>query len=174
MKKLHLDFETRSVVDVTVTGPYRYSVDASTTVLCLCYRVEDENGNLINKATITKDQFNDWFDNSCLSCINPEIDNISYLIGLAKDTDVRFVAHNSMFEYCMWNNVLAKRYGFPEITDFERWECTASKAATHALPRSLAKCAKALHLNEEKDETGKRVMLQLSKPKKPSKKDPTM
>ena len=174
MKKLHLDFETRSVVDVTVTGPYRYSVDASTTVLCLCYRVKDENGNLINKARITKDQFNEWFDNFCLSCVHPEIDNIDYLIGLAKDTDVRFVAHNSMFEYCMWNNVLAKRYGFPEITDFERWECTASKAATHALPRSLAKCAKALHLNEEKDETGKRVMLQLSKPKKPSKKNPTM
>lgn len=174
MIKLHLDFETRSVADVTVTGPYRYSVDPTTTVLCLCYQVKDETGKLITKATITKTQFNEWFDDSVLSCVHPDIASIEYLIKMAKNPDVRFCAHNSMFEYCIWNNILAKSYGFPELTDFKRWECTASKAATHALPRSLAKCAKALHLSEEKDETGKRVMMSLSKPKKPSKKDPTI
>lgn len=118
--------------------------------------------------------FNSWFDEKMLSCIHPEIASIEKIIELAKNEEVRFEAHNSMFEYCMWNNVLARSFGFPPITDFNRWECTASKAATHALPRSLAKCAKALHLSEEKDETGKRIMLKLSRPKKPSKKDPTI
>lgn len=79
-----------------------------------------------------------------------------------------------MFEYCMWNNVLAKRYGFPEIKDLKRWDCTAAKAASHALPRSLGECSLALKLSENKDETGKRVMLQLSKPRKPSKNDPSI
>lgn len=173
MIKVHLDFETRSKISVVDVGPWRYSLDPSTTVLCLCYRVEYPDGKTI-AATITKDMFNEWFDDHVMYCIYPEIVNIEKIIQLAKNTEVRFEAHNSMFEYCMWNNILVKSFGFPSLTDFDRWECTASKAASHALPRSLGKCAIALHLSEEKDETGKRIMMKLSRPKKPTKKDKTL
>lgn len=121
MIKLHLDFETRSKISVTDVGPWRYSLDPSTTVLCLCYRVEYPNGKTIS-ATITKDMFNSWFDEKMLSCIHPEIASIEKIIELAKNEEVRFEAHNSMFEYCMWNNVLARSFGFPPITDFNRWD----------------------------------------------------
>lgn len=171
MIKLHLDFETRSVADVTVTGPYRYSIDPSTTVLCLCYKYE-KNG-IEYKRTIEKGDFEKRFDNVVMGGQAETCTAIKEIIEMAKDENVIFCAHNSMFEYCMWNNVLSL-FDFPKIEDFNRWECTASKAATHALPRSLGKCANALHLKEEKDETGKRVMMSLSKPKKPSKKDPSM
>lgn len=173
MIKVHLDFETRSKISVADVGPWRYSLDPSTTVLCLCYCVEFPGGKTL-AGTITKNMFNEWFDYKCMSCVYPEIASIEKIIQLAKNPDVRFYAHNSMFEYCMWNNILAKVYGFPELKDFDRWECTASKAATHALPRALGACAKALHLSEEKDETGKRIMMKLSRPKKPSKKDPSI
>ena len=135
MIKVHLDFETRSKISVVDVGPWRYSLDPSTTVLCLCYRVEYPDGKTI-AATITKDMFNEWFDDHVMYCIYPEIVNIEKIIQLAKNTEVRFEAHNSMFEYCMWNNILVKSFGFPSLTDFDRWECTASKAASHALPRS--------------------------------------
>ncbi|UKI40514.1 MAG: hypothetical protein L6V95_10020 [Candidatus Melainabacteria bacterium] len=105
-----------------------------------------------------------------MSCVYPDhradIVCIEKIIELAKDKNVRFFAHNSMFEYCMWNNILAKSYRFPELKGFNRWECTASKAAAHALPRALGKCAIALHLTQKKDEAGKRIMMKMSKPKK--------
>ncbi len=171
MKKLHLDFETRSVADVKVVGPYRYATDPSTTVLCLCYKYE-ENGQIIAR-TIKKSDFNKRFDNVVMNGEMETCEAIKELIKFAQDKEVRFLAHNSMFEYCMWNFVLTS-FGFPDMKNIDRWECTASKAAAHALPRALGKCARALHLSEDKDETGKRVMLALSKPKKPSKKDPTL
>lgn len=173
MIKVHLDFETRSILSVTDVGPWRYSLDPSTTVLCLCYKVEYPGGKTI-ATTITKDMFNEWFDDTVMRCIHPNIAGIDKIIDLAKSKNVRFFAHNSMFEYCIWNNILVPAYGFPELKDFDRWECTASKAAAHALPRALGKCAIALRLPQEKDETGKRIMLKLSRPKNISKKDKTI
>ena len=176
MIKVHLDFETRSKISVADVGPWRYSLDPSTTVLCLCYKKSDSTKDMVS--VITKGDFENYFDNRVLAGgiipFSPGFANINRLVALAENPDVRFYAHNSMFEYCMWNNILAKVYGFPELKDFDRWECTASKAATHALPRALGACAKALHLSEEKDETGKRIMMKLSRPKKPSKKDPSI
>lgn len=176
MIKVHLDFETRSKISVADVGPWRYSLDPSTTVLCLCYKKSDSTKDMVS--VITKGDFENYFDNRVLAGgiipFSPGLANINRLVALAENPDVRFYAHNSMFEYCMWNNILAKVYGFPELKDFDRWECTASKAATHALPRALGACAKALHLSEEKDETGKRIMMKLSRPKKPSKKDPSI
>ena len=176
MIKVHLDFETRSKISVADVGPWRYSLDPSTTVLCLCYKKSDSTRDMVS--VITKGDFENYFDNRVLAGgiipFSPGLANINRLVALAENPDVRFYAHNSMFEYCMWNNILAKVYGFPELKDFDRWECTASKAATHALPRALGACAKALHLSEEKDETGKRIMMKLSRPKKPSKKDPSI
>lgn len=176
MIKVHLDFETRSKISVADVGPWRYSLDPSTTVLCLCYKKSDSTKDMVS--VITKGDFENYFDNRVLAGgiipFSLGLANINRLVALAENPDVRFYAHNSMFEYCMWNNILAKVYGFPELKDFDRWECTASKAATHALPRALGACAKALHLSEEKDETGKRIMMKLSRPKKPSKKDPSI
>ncbi len=176
MIKVHLDFETRSKISVADVGPWRYSLDPSTTVLCLCYKKSDSAKDMVS--VITKKDFENYFDNRVLAGgiipFSPGLANINRLVALAENPNVRFYAHNSMFEYCMWNNILAKVYGFPELKDFDRWECTASKAATHALPRALGACAKALHLSEEKDETGKRIMMKLSRPKKPSKKDPSI
>lgn len=166
MLSVHLDFETRSLVDVKETGPWRYSTDPSTVPLCLCYTIDNEPVR-----TITFDDFNNVYD---IFGDQYYTQNMQKLYELALDETAIFKAHNSMFEYCMWNNVLAKKYGFPEIKDLKRWDCTAAKAASHALPRSLGECSLALKLSENKDETGKRVMLQLSKPRKPSKNDPSI
>ncbi len=167
MTNLHLDFETRSLVDVTEVGPWKYSADPSTSVLCLCFTVDDKD-----VCRITKDDLDNYFYDFMIDG-DFSTENIEKIKALALDDSVKFKAHNSMFEYCMWNNVLHKRLGLPALWDLKKWDCTAAKAATHALPRALGKCAIALHLPVNKDETGKRVMLSLSKPRKPSKKDPS-
>ena len=166
MVSVHLDFETRSLVDVKDTGPWRYSMDPSTLPLCLCYTVDNGNAQIIthNDFENTYDVFGDQYYTPAMQ----------YIYELAQNPNAIFKAHNSMFEYCIWNNILHKKYGFPDLSDFKRWDCTAAKAASHALPRSLGQCALALRLTENKDETGKKIMLQLSKPRKPTKNNPSI
>ena len=53
MTSVHLDFETRRLVDVKETGSWRYSMDPSTVPLCLCYTIDDQEVR-----TITFEDFN--------------------------------------------------------------------------------------------------------------------
>ena len=61
------------------------------------------------------------------------------------------------------------RYGFEDIP-LERWRCTAARAAAMGLPRSLARACDAAGL-EGKDAAGYRIMMKMSKPRKPRKKE---
>ncbi len=148
--KVHIDFETRSKIDLIKCGAYKYSQDSSTDVLCLQYAIDDKPPVL-------------W---------TPELDLPQELFDYIA-TGQRVVAHNAFFEQQIWHNICVKRYGFPKIP-LEQWECSAAKAASYALPRKLDACGKALKLSKIKDESGRKVMLKLSKPKKPTKTDPSI
>ena len=145
--KLHLDIETFSKVDLPKCGVYRYAEDISTEVLCIAWSL---NGGPINL----------WTPGA----------SITPLRQAALTADV-LVAHNANFERVVLSARAGKAIGFPQIP-INKWKCTAAKAAALALPRSLAGCAIALGLTL-KDEAGKRVMLKLSKPRKPTKLDKT-
>jgi|TARA_R100000501_G_C2623122_1_gene116272 DNA polymerase len=82
-------------------------------------------------------------------------------------------AHNIFFELCIWNNVGRKKYGFP-LLNRENTRCSAAKAASCSLPRSLEGAGKALNLSTTKDESGKLIMLQMSKPRTPTKNNPSI
>jgi DNA polymerase bacteriophage-type len=75
------------------------------------------------------------------------------------------VAHNAGFEHAVILK-FGSRYGIP-VPEYVR--CTAAKCAAMTLPRSLEGASKALKLPLVKDTTGKRIMLQVVKPRKPSK-----
>jgi DNA polymerase len=62
------------------------------------------------------------------------------------------------------------RHGFP-LPGVDQWRCSAAKAAAHALPRQFDKAGAALALTVQKDEAGKKVMMKVSKPRKPRKKE---
>lgn len=79
-------------------------------------------------------------------------------------------AHNVAFERCIWTNIMSARFGWIGIT-LSQWRCSAVKAATHALPRSLEQAGEALGLLQQKDAAGHKLMLKLSKPRKPRKKE---
>src|SRR6185436_1015656 len=74
-------------------------------------------------------------------------------------------AHNKMFEELIWHFVLHKKWKWPDLPN--RYDCTAARAAVMALPRSLEQLGVALKLHTQKDMTGKRTMLKLSKPRRP-------
>lgn len=155
MIRVHLDFESRSKADIWSCGAFRYSQDPSTEVLCLAYTVDDEPVQLVR-----------YFEDAI------ETPAEQRLFELAQNPDAIFVAHNAFFEQCIWKNILVKRDGFPEIP-VHRWRCTAAKAMSHGLPKALANVAIELGLSTLKDEEGKRIMMKMAKPRKPTKNDPS-
>lgn len=157
MTRVHLDFETYSEADIKTVGGVKYVEDPSTEILCLAYKVDEGPTELIDARTFSivdeaytvgADVSGEWTE----------------LQELAADPEVIFVAHFAQFEQDVWR-VHMEPLGFSPIT-IARWICTSAKALAHGLPGSLDGVSKALHLAERKDLDGKKVMLQLSKPRK--------
>lgn len=138
-----IDFETRSEIDIKKSGSWVYSLHPTTDILCMAYKINNMPVQLGNDMS------------TCYELKDYLFDNPGSLIE----------AHNAFFEKSIWQNIMVKRYGWPEIKP-EQWRCSASVASYHALPRSLGEAGKVLDLTTVKDEQGKRVMLQLAKPKK--------
>jgi DNA polymerase len=138
---LHIDFETRSTVDLRLAGLHNYATDLSTDVWCMAYAFDDEPVQL-------------WAMND-----EPPIDVLMHVQagGLV-------FAHNAAFEFAIWNHVCARLYDWPALKQ-EQMRCTAAMAYAMALPGSLEKAAAAVGIDEQKDMRGHRVMLKLCKPR---------
>lgn len=143
MKNVYIDFESRSTVDIWAAGGWVYSIHPSTQVLCAAYAIDNGPVNVL-------------------------VDSFGELVPLAEDPNVVFVAHNAFFERCIWFNQMVAKHKLPTIP-INRWKCTAAKAATFGLPKSLEKCAEALRLSVTKDMGGRAIMLKLCKPRAPKK-----
>ena len=83
----------------------------------------------------------------------------------AAASDGTVVAHNDQFETAIEARLLHPRYGWP-IIPIDRHRCTMAAALANALPASLEGAAEALGLSARKDADGRRLMLQMSKPRK--------
>ena len=149
---LHLDFETRSACDLKKCGAWRYSIDPTTEILCFAYAYDEEPIQIMTRQDIVMqtEQLKDF------ERLTPRVTEIH--------------AHNANFEMCIWENVLVRRFGFPRI-EISKWRCSAARCATLSLPRKLEKVAQVLGLSVQKDMEGHRLMLKMSKPRKPTKFD---
>lgn len=140
--RLTIDFETKSEVSLNEVGSWLYSRHPSTDAMCIGW----SDGFMLARQ---------WRYGQ-----PPPTALFSDIL----DSDV-VVAHNSFFELVVWLNVCHKRYGWPEIP-FEKWRCSASKAAACSIPRALGKAGAAMKLSVVKDEgEGRQSMLKLSKNK---------
>ena len=160
-----IDFETRSTVDLIKCGAPKYAEGELTRVMCLALKVDDAPTRLW-----IPEQFRHMISDNLRAYI---LDNnlwvaeeeICVLIEAA-DT---ITGHNVGFEYHIWKNQMVA-LGFPMI-DIKKLRCSAAKAANFALPRSLKSVCKALHLQQQKDNVGHKVMLKLCKPRRINKAD---
>ena len=160
---LSIDFETRSTVDLTKSGVYRYTEDPTTDIVCMAFAFGDED---VEVWTPPSGQCEAWCETAKVpdaecDCFN----EIPWRIVEWIEAGQPLRAHNAQFERILWRDVLGPRYGFP-VPTLEQWHCTAAEAAAMALPRHLALAAKALSLPMQKDEGGHRLMLQMCKPRK--------
>ena len=145
MTHLHIDFETRSACDLKVAGLDNYAKHPTTDVWCMAFAFDAE-GVLL------------WDQADCADA--HDRDGVFHHVKSGSIV----VAHNAAFELAIWNNVMVKRYGWPELKP-EQVRCTMAMSYAMALPGALENAAAALGLAAQKDMAGSRIMLQLAKPK---------
>lgn len=140
--RLHLDFETRSTLDLPKVGVHRYATHPTTEPWFGCWTIDNE-------------PVDTWYPGQ--DC------PIEIRAHIAAGHPV--VGHNVGFEWHIIEHILANRHGWPRIP-FEQLDCTAARAAAMSLPRSLDGAASALKLDVQKDSAGRRLMLQMARPRR--------
>lgn len=173
--RLTHDFETRSAADLPKIGAYRYSTDPSTEIICLAYTHHENRGlvrvwiapEFAERYDITDGIYNNMDE--------VDADPSAEFIEAYFTTDLTefnewvsesetVEAHNAFFERCIYKNIMMPKYGSPAIPD-EKLRCSAAKAATYSLPRSLEGAGAAMQLDVQKDMVGSKLLSRMMKPK---------
>lgn len=142
MKKLFIDIETYSSVDIKESGAYKYIESPDFEILIIGYAIDDNDVKIIDLAQ--------------------DDDMLQEFLEALQDPKVRKVAHNAVFERLSF-----KRIGLD--IPIEEWYCTSVKAAYCGLPLSLDSVSKVLDLDNKKLDTGKLLIKYFSCPCKPTK-----
>lgn len=163
--KATIDFESRSACDIARAGAWRYSLDPTTEVLCLAFRLPywepGRTGLWHPELPFLGLAEGELAGPSCW-------DDLAELFQwIAQDLPVE--AHGVFFEVSVWANLM-EAAGWPHI-NLSQWRCSAAKAATHSLPRALEDAGDALRLRAVKDMEGSKTMKKMAKPRKANKGD---
>ena len=150
MKKLMMDLETKSDVDIAKAGVYRYADSPYFDLLLFAYSVDDAPVQVVDLASgeqlpeeilnaltddrIQKHAFNASFERVCLS------------VWLRRNYPERFVSYGSSEDAC--GNYLSPN----------AWQCTMVAAAYLGLPLSLAGVGAVLQLQQQKLSEGKALI----------------
>lgn len=175
---LHLDIEVFNELDLTAVGAYKYAEHHSAEVLCAQYRFDDGPVHIWVPRASLPQEIIDGFNKLCSTDGSYPVGGI-LVIQEKLPSDIRehveagrkVAAHNANYERVVLNGVAGRRIDFPHLT-IEQMHCTAAKSRAHGLPGKLGDVSKALGTHPKND-AGRGVMLQLTRPKKPSKKDPS-
>lgn len=133
---LHLDFETRSIVDLIKRGGYNYASDPTTQIVLASYAFDND--------PVQRWRRGDPYP--------------------FKGYDGPIAAFNAQFERLIWDYIATHDHDWEPVA-LERWLCVAAQARANALPGALGNCARALQLDHQKDMAGHRLMLKMCRPK---------
>lgn len=141
-KRLQIDIETYSDVDLPSCGVYRY-VEGDFHILLFAYAFDDEDVKCVDMACgeqLPQDVVDAIFDDSIIKS-----------------------AWNAQFE----RTCLSKYFGTQLSPDY--WQCSMVWAASLSLPLKLKNAAQVLKTGEQKDDAGERLIRYFSLPCKPTK-----
>lgn len=154
-KRLGIDIETYSDKDIKDCGAYAYAESPAFEILLIGYLFDgDTEPTVIDLSDYrTKEEAVDYIE-----LCYPEF------YEALTDPSIIKTAYNANFE----RTCLTKYFG---KMDPKQWQCTAVRAATLGLPRSLADVGSAIGLAEDKQKlaTGKALITYFCKPCKPTK-----
>lgn len=155
------DFETRSLVDLPVTGTLRYVLDPSTQPLLLSWAIDDApvklwcphlNQDLVEEvwSYVVSRMTDVGTGLSILDGVPPELHGV-----LAKPAGY-VCAWNCAFDRAVWQQIATPDYGFPELRIEQTLDAMAQAQASN-LPGSLDFAGRALGLGT-KTIGGKAIM----------------
>lgn len=150
---INLDFETFSEADIKKVGAHRYAADPSTELLSISWQTTRMKEPAL---WVPGDEMPDMF-------------RPGFTINNGKP---QIAAFNAEFEMVIWHYVCHLKMGWSECPPEDLWTDTAAVSRYYALPGSLDKSAESLHSPFPKDDAGHRIMLKLSRPRKPSANNP--
>lgn len=144
-RELHIDLETYSEIDIKECGSYRYIDDPSFEILLLAYAFNDEPVRIVDL------------------CQGEKVPK--KVLDALVDPQIIKKAHNANFERTCLTK-FTSQYMPPE-----EWKCSAVRASSLGLPRSLEEVGNALGLKEDqkKLKIGKALIQYFCKPCKPTK-----
>lgn len=138
---LHIDFETRSTVDLREVGLYNYARHPTTDVWCMAWAIGD---------------------------MEPEVwkagESLPGQVWHHVADGLPVYAHNAPFELSVWNNCDQQTFDWPELKP-EQTYCTMAMAYAMGLPGSLEDAALAMGLHAHKDAEGRALMLRMCRPR---------
>lgn len=143
MKKLSIDLETYSSVDLGKSGVYKYAESEDFEILLFAYSIDDGEVKVIDLA-------------------NGEI-IIEEILSALSDERIEKWAFNANFERACLSRFLGKRL------KPQGWYCTMIWSAYLGLPLSLEKVGDVLKLDKQKMNEGKALIRYFSIPCKPTK-----
>lgn len=143
MKRLSIDLETYSSVDLGKSGVYKYAESEDFEILLFAYSIDDEEVKVIDLAS-------------------GEIITEEILAALS-DESIEKWAFNANFERVCLSRFLGERL------NPKGWYCTMIWSAYLGLPLSLEKIGEVLKLDKQKMNEGKALIRYFSIPCKPTK-----
>lgn len=143
MKRLSIDLETYSSVDLGKSGVYKYAESEDFEILLFAYSVDDKEVKVIDLAS---------------GEIIPE-----EILSALSDKSIEKWAFNANFERACLSRFLGKRL------KPQGWYCTMIWSAYLGLPLSLEKVGEVLKLDKQKMNEGKALIRYFSIPCKPTK-----
>lgn len=126
---------------ISAVGAFVYSIHPSTRIRSLAYDLHDGKGVRL------------WF---------PGLAFPEDLLAHARNGNL-MEAHNSIFEFWIWNNVAVPQFGWPRLV-MEQMTCTSARCAAAGLPRALGNVHKAIDLPVHKMEIGDKLIKEFCVP----------
>lgn len=156
-RRLYLDTETFSSVDLRKAGAFKYMEAPAFEILLLPYAWNDEPTRVLDLTPVT------IYRNTCPDELYHEtMAELQDIIAGLQDPDTLKVAHNSAFERAAYR----RQFGFYQPP--EEWEDTMILAAMNGLPASLDGAGEALNIEHKKLKEGAALIKYFCQPCQPT------
>lgn len=166
--RTHIDFETRSLVDLPKLGEHAYARHWSTSPLMLTVGTAPKGQRPVFEII---DFFKvPGYAQSCYPALSEEqlhwrifkVPCPPAILAAIERGDT-FVAHNARFEQAIYYYICHLLWGWPMPV---RWSCTAARSRYFGIRASLDGSASDLEVLAQKDERGKQFINDFCKPRK--------
>lgn len=164
--RIHVDFETRSLIDLIKLGVDVYARHWSTAPLMLSIDCEPLNVSRVADFMLGCE----GYQKSCYPFAKPGDLHFRLVkppcppeILHAITNGFTFVAHNARFEQAIWYHICHLKWGWPMPA---KWSCTAARARYWGIRASLDGAASDLEVIHQKNPKGKDFINNFCKPRR--------